>query len=185
MKKIACIGWGSLLWKPGPVTLATPWRPGGPDLPLEFLRDSDDSDELALVISEDAAPMPTFHALMATGDIDEAREQLRQREKIARERPDWVGAVPAGIETRGSARVAAWLATQPFDAAIWTAVPPKFDNVNGRAPTAAQALALLSALEGDARAHAEQYVRRIPAAIMTAYRKRFEEQLGWTAIATK
>lgn len=56
---IACIAWGSLLWEPAPLELASPWRPDGPLLPLEFVRDSDDSDELALVLHEPAPLQPT------------------------------------------------------------------------------------------------------------------------------
>jgi len=31
--KIVCIAWGSLLWEPGPLKLASGWQPGGPALP--------------------------------------------------------------------------------------------------------------------------------------------------------
>lgn len=47
---IVCIAWGSLLWKPGPLKLASGWHPGGPRLPLGFLPVSDDSPEVALVL---------------------------------------------------------------------------------------------------------------------------------------
>lgn len=48
--KIVCIAWGSLIWEPGPLRVASTWRPDGPVLPLEFVRDSDDSDELILTV---------------------------------------------------------------------------------------------------------------------------------------
>jgi hypothetical protein len=35
---IACIDWGSLLWKPQPLKLASGWHRDGPLLPLEFVR---------------------------------------------------------------------------------------------------------------------------------------------------
>lgn len=180
---IVCIGWGSLLWKPGALQLSSPWQPGGPALPLEFARDSDDSDELALVITDGAALMPTFWAAMATTDLDTARAQLRVREKASSAHPEWIGSIPARDGGREESRIAAWLASQPFDAAVWTALPPKFDNENGRMPSATEALALLAAKQGDARQHAQDYVRRIPHSIMTAYRRQFEQQLGWTCIS--
>lgn len=184
---IACIGWGSLLWEPGALMLASGWQPGGPLLPLEFARDSDDSDELALVICAGAPSVPTFWAAMATPDLDVALDQLRRREKICAEHPEWAASVPAingasGVSEGDDPRMAAWLASQPFDAVIWTALPPKFDNISGRVPSVEQALDLLSALRGSAREHAEEYVRRIPPAIMTPYRTRFERELGWTAL---
>ena len=181
--RIVCIGWGSLLWKPGALQLSSPWQPGGPALPLEFARDSDDSDELALVITEGAALMPTFRAAMAATDLGTARAQLREREKVSNDHPEWIGSIPAPDGGREEPRIAAWLASQPFDAAVWTALPPKFGNVNGRVPGIAEALALLAAKQGDARQHAQDYVRCIPPSIMTAYRRQFEQQLGWTCIS--
>lgn len=182
--KIACIGWGSLLWEPGALMLASGWQAGGPLLPLEFARDSDDSDELALVICDGAPLMPTFWASMAATDLDVALDQLRRREKICSEHPEWAASMPAVRSGESDdPRMAVWLAGQPFDAVIWTALPPKFDNLGGRVPSVEQALALLSSLRGSAREHAEEYVRRIPAAIMTPYRARFEQELGWTAMS--
>jgi hypothetical protein len=186
--KIVCIAWGSLLWEPGPMRLASDWRPDGPMLPLEFVRDSDDSDELALVLHAPAPPMPTRWALLGTADLAEAREMLRAREKIRREFPQWVGSlpdpVPPGLPAATPAAVVAditaWMRARDVQAAVWTALPAKFAGVSERAPSAHEALACLDGLEGDARAHAEAYVRRIPTDIRTLYRGLIEERLGWT-----
>jgi len=177
--KIACIAWGSLIWEPGPLRLASSWRPDGPLLPLEFVRDSDDSDELAVVMHEAAPPMPTYWALLDTTDLAAAREMLRQREKIRPEYPQWVGSIPNpnGAE---DPRVAAWLRTHELDAAVWTALPAKFAKVSERAPSAHEAVAFLAGLEGEQRRKAEQYIRKVPREISTLYRKLFEERLGWT-----
>jgi hypothetical protein len=177
--KIACIAWGSLLWEPGPLKLASDWRPGGPPLPLEFVRDSDDSDELALVLHEPAPPMPTWWALLDTADIGEAREMLRQREKIRPQYPQWVGSIP-NAHGALEPRVAAWLRERELDAAVWTALPAKFAKVSERAPSAHEALAFLAELEGEQRRKAEEYVRKVPREIATLYRKLIEEKLGWT-----
>ena len=127
--KIACIAWGSLIWEPGPLKLASDWRPDGPLLPIEFVRDSDDSDELAVVMHEAAPPMPTYWALLDTTDLAAAREMLRQREKIRPEYPQWVGSIPNphGAE---DPRVAEWLRRHELDAAVWTALPAKFAKVS-------------------------------------------------------
>ncbi|TFW16591.1 hypothetical protein [Duganella callida] len=180
---IACIGWGSLLWKPGPLIFATPWQPGGPELPLEFTRNSEDSDELALVITESAPLMPTYWALMTTSYLDDAREQLRQRERIALDHPEWIGTALASNQVASDLRVTTWLARQAFDAVIWTALPPRFHQQDGRAPDEGEALALLSALQGEARRKAEEYIRNIPSEIMTPYRQRIIEALHWPPFA--
>ena len=123
--KIACIAWGSLLWKPGPLKLASEWQPDGPLLPLEFVRDSDDSDQLALVLHEPAPLMPTYWAWLATENIASAREMLRQREKIRPQYPQWVGSIPDpnGQPAQSAQRVAAWMRAIDIEAAVWTAAP--------------------------------------------------------------
>lgn len=180
--KIACIAWGSLLWEPGPLKLASAWMPDGPRLPLEFVRDSDDSEELALVLHEAAPPLPTYWARLDAGSLDEAREMLRQREKIRPQYPQWVGSIP-NPHGAADARIADWMRERGLDAAVWTALPAKFAGVSERAPSAHEALAFLAALEGETRAKAERYVRQVPPEIHTLYRGLFEERLGWSARA--
>jgi hypothetical protein len=182
--RIACLAWGSLLWKSGPLKLASGWKAGGPALPLEFARDSDDSDELAIVLREGAPLMPTYFAILDTHDMAAARAMLAAREKIHPGHPEWVGSIPAIDGATTDERIAAWLAEQDFDGVVWTALPPKFANVEGQAPSPDEAVAFLSGLCGTTRANAEDYVRRVPADICTAYRIRFEQDLGWTPIAT-
>ena len=184
--KIVCIAWGSLLWQPEPLQLASGWEPDGPALPLEFVRDSDDSAELALVLHPPAPAVPTHWARLATDDLDAAREMLRRREKIRAEYPYWVGSLPLppGVAQATPpdlvARIEAWMRDHDVDAVVWTALPAKFADVSERAPSAHEALAFLDGLAGETRAKAEEYVRRIPTDIRTLYRGLIEERLGWT-----
>ncbi len=177
---IACIAWGSLLWKPGPLKLASGWHPGGPALPLEFGRDSDDSAELALVLCSGAPLVPTYWAYVDAPDLATARAMLAKREKIAAGRPEWIGSLPAVAGADVPPAIVAWLHRQRIDAVVWTAVPPKFAGTNGRMPTAEEAVALLASLEGETRALAEDYIRNTPAHIDTRYRRLIAARLGWT-----
>lgn len=178
---IACLAWGSLLWKPGPLPLASPWRADGPPLPLEFARVGDHG-ELAVALCDGAADMPTFHARLDVPDLATARARLREREEIDPKRPQWVGSIRAGEAPHGawSGRIAAWAAAQGLDAVVWTALPPRYDGEDGRAPNADEAVAYLDGLRGEVRAHAEDYVRRVPDAIRTPHRQAIERRLGWT-----
>jgi len=176
---IVCIAWGSLLWKPQALKLASGWHPGGPPLPLEFARQSDDSPELALVLCDGARLAPTYWAYLATSNLDEARAMLRAREKIHAGHPDWIGSIPAADGAAEDSRIAAWLRSKGIDAAVWTAVPPKFDGCNGRVPTAAEVVAWLDSCTGEQRAAARDYIRRTPAHIDTRYRRAIEARLGW------
>ncbi|MFN3791633.1 hypothetical protein [Massilia sp.] len=178
---IVCIAWGSLLWKPAPLKLASGWHPGGPRLPLEFVRKSDDSPEVALVLCEGARPMPTYWAYLDAPDLDAARAMLGEREKITPARPDWIGSIPPVGGARTDTRIAAWLAHMRVDAAVWTALPAKFDGQSGRVPTADEVVRALDRLPGDERAAAERYVRSTPPHIDTRYRRAIAARLGWHA----
>src|SRR5690349_20011106 len=91
---IACIAWGSLLWRPQPLKLAYGWHPGGPRLPLEFVRQSDDDPELALALCEGASLTSSYWAWLATSDLATARAMLGQREQICPAYPECVGSIP-------------------------------------------------------------------------------------------
>ena len=178
---IVCIAWGSLLWKPAPLKLASGWHPGGPRLPLEFVRKSDDSPEVALVLCEGARPMPTYWAYLDAASLDAARAMLGEREKIASDRPDYIGSIPALDGGREDARIAAWLRRMRIDAAVWTALPAKFGGQSGRVPTPDEVVRTLGELSPDERAEAERYVRCTPPHIDTHYRRVIAARLGWHA----
>ena len=56
MMKIACLGWGSLVWRPDNLLIRSEWFSDGPFLPIEFARRSQDG-RLTLVIVEKAKPV--------------------------------------------------------------------------------------------------------------------------------
>jgi hypothetical protein len=66
-----------------------------------------------------------------------------------------------------------------LDAAIWTALGPKFDH-RELSPSADQVIQYLRRLTGTARDNAKQYIERAPRQIDTEYRRRIEADLGWT-----
>ena len=179
--KIACIGWGSLIWKPLDLLVEGHWHPDGPALPVEYLRQSNDG-RLTLVISPDAAIVQTLWARMTTTDLDIAKASLREREGCY---PRSIGVIvrnEALQEDHVHATIGRWLATKDLDAVIWTNLGTKFNGIIGNPPTLHQAVSYLRNLEGDARILAEEYVRKTPVQIDTLFRKAFEGELGWTAI---
>jgi hypothetical protein len=120
-----------------------------------------------------------------TQDVATARESLRQREGIPRSRADGFIACWRRGENAASepdATISAWTAAKTLEAAVWTNLPPKFDGIDGRVPTETEVVSYLRALEGEARAAAEKYVRRAPRQIATAYRRTIERVLGWTPV---
>lgn len=180
--RIACLGWGSLIWKWHPLRLSSPWFNDGPVLPVEFARESD-GGELATVLCPGAAEIAVFWALVDGDDLDTACEQLRVREGIPVDRTDAIGVVPprSGHASKAcSEPIASWAKAKHIDAVIWTALPPRSDGVEGRAPDADEAVKYLTSLRGAAAAHAEDYIRRVPPEISTRNRLEIARKLGWT-----
>lgn len=95
---IACLGWGSLLWKPGALPVSGDWHADGPSLPIEFSRIGD-SGELATAVCINAPLVPVFWTKLAVDTLEQACDALRQREQIPEERTDGIGA----LITQGSA----------------------------------------------------------------------------------
>jgi hypothetical protein len=176
--KVACIGWGSLVWKPGEIRCAGPWQPDGPLLPLEFARTSRDG-RLTLVLTEAADPRPTQWVRVLYTAPDDAREALAKREGCALSAIGlWPG--PAPRHSIGAIVVAEWAATIGLDAVVWTALRPKFNGVSGAVPGSAEAaIAYLTSLDAKAAALAREYVVQAPRTVRTRLRTAFEEQLGW------
>src|SRR5712691_6503649 len=80
--KVAIFAWGSLLWENGHLALANDWAPGGAEPPLEFSRVSSTRDgALTLVIDpKNGVEIPTYFAVSAHQNLDEAIHNLRERE---------------------------------------------------------------------------------------------------------
>jgi hypothetical protein len=174
---IICLGWGSLIWNPDSLAISGGWQKDGPDVPVEFLRQSKDG-RLTLVIEPNVPKSTVLWAKMQTNDLNEAKEILRLRE--GKTKREYIGAwtqndeSPLGIPGLGS-----WAAQIGVTAVIWTALPAKFDGTDYRKPTLNEAIAYLDQLEPNIKARAEEYVRKTPQQITTPYRSGFEKHFAW------
>lgn len=178
--KIACIGWGSLVWKPGVLRCVGSWQLDGPSLPLEFARTSKDG-RLTLVLTAGASLVTSLWTELDYASVEGARDALAGRESCGVHAIGlWPDALPK--HDVGAVEVAAWAKAKGLDAVVWTALQPKFGSVTGKAPESAEvAVDYLRRLSSEAAAAAREYVERAPAQVRTAFRDAFEEQLGWTA----
>ena len=178
---IAFLGWGSLVWDPGALSIHRCWHTDGPYVRAEFLRQSKNG-RLTLVLSEDAEPVRSLWATFSGSGLSEAREDLCTREGI----PTKSLEKSIGSWSRGDANPAGiseldlWANARGIESVVWTALPPKFDGADGAGPTIDQAVSYLGGLTGPARDLAEQYIRRTPPQVDTAYRRRIEAVLGWS-----
>ena len=174
--KIACLGWGSLIWKPGKLPLASEWQPDGPAMPVEFSRVGD-GGELATAVCMNAPLVQVYWALLSAGTIQQAISSLREREQIPASREDGVGLLI--LKSKQTGELASWAAQKKLDAVIWTALPPRFDGLEGRIPCIEDVLDYLSSLAGEKRKHAQDYIKQVPAEFATPYRKAIREHLSW------
>lgn len=182
MGKIACIGWGSLIWNPGTLLIRREWFKDGPILPVEFLRQSYNG-RLTLVISANAKPIQTLWALMATEDLTVAKMSLAVREEIPERNIERsICSVTVGEVLVDKIRliIQEWIKTMNLDAAIWTNLTPKFNDKNGIEPTIVEAVNYLKSLDFNKLGVAEEYIRKTPKQIDTEYRRIFEKELDWT-----
>ncbi|MBX3164392.1 MAG: hypothetical protein KF900_07925 [Bacteroidetes bacterium] len=186
--KIACLGWGSLIWRPESLLIRREWFMDGPFLPIEFVRQSKDG-RLTLVIYENAKPIRTLWALMATDDLEKAKQSLKVRESISDENfKSHIAAVTKDEKISDNDTIKTiiqeWAKKMDLDAVIWTNLPPKFNGNRNVAPSIDVAIKYLNGLDIDinTRKTAEEYIRKAPKQIDTEYRRKFESEFGWSFI---
>lgn len=185
---IVCLGWGSLIWRRETLPVVEPWHDDGPNLPVEFGRQSR-GGQITLIIRDGQPVSRVLWAKLEIADLAGARESLRAREKIPSSDAEqsiahWSRCVGASGR-RETFAIAAWAAGKPeIESVVWTALPPKFDGEIGRMPTEKEVITYLRELKDKKLDDAREYVRRAPAQIQTPYRKAIEEALGWMPVSS-
>ena len=178
--KIACLGWGSIVWHPGVLRGLGGWRADGPELPIEFARTAQDG-RLTLVLTPGAGPVRSLWTELDYTKPLHAREALAGREGCVLSAVGlWPGKQPD--HTLSADLIAAWAQERGFDAVVWTALKPKFNKIDGLEPPSVEAaVAYLKQLDAPRQAKAREYVVRAPTQVTTPFRRAFEQQLGWLA----
>jgi hypothetical protein len=179
--KIACLGWGSLIWDPKQLPVIGNWQKDGPIVSVEFLRQSSDG-RITLVLDAGGTQVPSLWAPLKLDNIDSAVAALQEREGVrdqaaTRDIGRWVGDSPPPLISG----LTDWARKRSFDAAVWTALDFRSKGHADRR-SADEIIQYLQTLTGETRSKAETYVRRAPKQIVTAYRRRAEADLGWTPI---
>lgn len=180
---IAVIGWGSVVWNPGSLDLASLWHKDGPELPIEFARLSGNGTITLVVTHIWGTPVRTYWAKSGKTCMDKARLDLQARERT----PDIanIGGVTASGEIFGRVRfeqvgqmIYPWLLDRNLQGAVWTGLREKaLEQL-----TDEDRIEWVEGLPVDADSQIELYVRRAPLQVRTPVREWFTEQFGWDAI---
>src|ERR1700680_3300547 len=88
--RIACLGWGSLVWDPRALPIQREWFKDGPFAAVEFTRQSSDG-RMTLVIDPRATPTRLLWAQILPLELSVAKEALRDREGIVG--TDWLSRI--------------------------------------------------------------------------------------------
>lgn len=190
---IACLGWGSLIWDPRSLGISRTenredaWAEDGPELPVEYARESG-RGRLTLVLLPSVAAVPTLWTKFTSQSLAVAQENLAAREEIEpHHREEWIAhwLRGEGSISPTQAIVESWARDRDIDAIVWTDLPPKTAGQNGIAPSLQQALSFLKSRTGEEWKAAEEYVRKTPRQIRTNFRSVFEKELGWVPTGRK
>jgi hypothetical protein len=176
---VVLLAWGSLVWDPGALRLAGNWMEGGPVLPIEFSRISNDG-RLTLVIDErHGVEVPTRYALSALNDLDEVVSDLQEREGSPRNRIGFIDVArdltsdrALANHPRACARIRTWAKDRHADAVVWTAIGPRFQEKTGVPFSVDAAVHYLKGLKGPMRTLALDYLRKAPSDVVTPVRTR-------------
>jgi hypothetical protein len=182
-QKIACIGWGSLVWDPQGLPVLGGWQSDGPELPIEFARQSQRDKKISLVLCAGVPLVTTFWALLDTADIQVAKAVLAEREGIPNPHAKSAGywnAITGDMQGNEGDAVAVWASARHLGGVVWTSLPPRFPGTVNGMPSGEEVVRYLDSLDEPTKKIAEDYVRRTRPQIMTPYRRLIEGSLGWT-----
>jgi len=183
--RIAILGWGSLIWDPRDLPIASAWQ-SGPKLPIEFSRVSTRGNRqgclTAVIDEQQGVDVVTMFALSPRLNLDDAIVDLRDREGTIDDRVGFLD-LHHGTERqfarqhhpRACNTIKAWAVQQQLDAVVWTGLTSNFLEVVNVPFSVSAALEHLRGLAEPMRSHAFDYLRRAPAEVMTPLRRAANE----------
>lgn len=176
--KIACLGWGSLVWDPRSLHVRSKWFEDGPLLPIEFARQSKDK-RVTLVLTPNSPRVRSLWAISSLDTVDAVKADLALREDIKEDKiQQSVGVWLAQADVDVDPEIVQWATRLNLDAVIWTKLKPRFGNET-RTANVDEIIGYLHKLSHEQRTNAELYVRKTPRQIDTPYRRRMEQEFGW------
>ena len=187
---IAIIAWGSLVWDPRSFRIKGEWRNQGPRLEIELSRVAKDGRLTLAVDDNDGVEVQTYCAQSVRSDLGDAIADLRDREGTIRKRIGFFEANNGNcsisefsdqIDIAGI--MVAWCKAMGFEAAVWTALPPQFEEQTKTVFSVDNAVAYIKSLPLPARKTAFEYIEKAPRETVTPVRQKIEQlsDMNWQA----
>ena len=177
---IAVVGWGSLISFPGELGLQSLWHRDGPLLPIEFARISG-GDRVTLVIHPSARIQQTLWALASAGDMNQVRDNLREREGTPLRlihTASFDGCFSDGVADCERESLSTWLRQHPYlSGCVWTGLTSNWERERNCNYSPADVVRYLRGLDDPSRAR--EYVQNTPSQIATEARAAIRDELGW------
>lgn len=178
---IAILGWGSLIWNNDGLTIVGRWQNGGPILPIEFSRISMNG-RLTLVIDErNGADVTTLYARSGCDNLNDAIENLIERECISISNKYKIGFFNMTNNTEcewsrshhptACDRIKAWAQEHNCEAVIWTALSSNFEEKRGEPFSTVAALRYVNGLAIEVKHRALEYIQNAPHEVDTPFRR--------------
>lgn len=177
MLKIACLGWGSLIWDPKELkTLGKEWFNDGPELPIEFTRISSDNRITLIIDKESNKRSSCLWILMDSKNLEEAILSLKKREKTPN--TNAIHYIRASEVTQDEIKlvIKKWMASKDLDAVIWTGLSYS-KKTNKERPSIDFLKYHLAQLSTDEFERASEYILKTPKQIVTEYRSDLEKEV--------
>ena len=165
-KNIAVLMWGPVAWSTNGLSIDGVWRKDGPDLPVEYARVSNLTEEcrksvLSLALRPGWKRNPVLWSMMSTGDVDQAVSELAALMGCVDGQIgliDIEGGERRGASTEDLEEMEQWSEERlwygnKMDAIVWTA--RSVEEMTSR-----DMVNELRSLDGKERRDTEAYVRR-------------------------
>ncbi len=188
--KIACLGWGSLIWdKSRELSIVDDeWFPDGPRMPLEFARISwipeiEGGRRLTLVIRPHSDVSRTLYAISSKGSLVGAVSDLMLREgttdlqNIGYYNFDNKKQSIRRCEHQIKAELLEWNQSKDFNAVVWTDLGPNFYSKLEKPLSLENIRKFLKSLPRNEFRSARDYILNTPSQIQTSLRSGLEDIL--------
>jgi hypothetical protein len=183
--QIAVLGWGSLISKPEgdpsigqkPLRITGKFVVGGPLLPIEFSRISQDGRLTLVIDPSHGTQCDTFYAVSSMTDLSAAIQNLAEREGTPIRNIHSASRDEAYTDEIRR-RIGAWLIEKGCHAAVWTGLPPKFQFKAFADFSTEAAVAYLKSLTGPVRDKTFNYIVAAPPTVKTPVREAAMQLIG-------